>query len=305
MNEINVLVEQKNGVLEFNFDEIKAALTEQMNIYNSLVFTEEQKAEAKKDVATLRKLKTAIDTKRKDVKKSFMQPYDEFESKVKELTALIDEPINLINKQVTEFDAKVKAEKQEKIKEAYAEVIGDMAEVLTLDKIYKKEWENVATSLKSIKQDIENAKFHYEQDIAMLENFNTDCIDKAKAMYISNGYNINPVIAYIQQYEQQKKEVLEREQARKEAEEKRLEEEKRKAEEQKAEEQAKPVEQEQGGFIMPEDDVKAFENIHDEEPQGFNVEPKLTVIFTVTGTQEQIDILRQYIRTTFTEYSEV
>ena len=55
---------------------------------------------------------------------------------------------------------------------------------------------------------------------------------------------------------------------------------------------------------MPEDDVKAFENIPDEEPQGFNVEPKLTVIFTVTGTQEQIDILRQYISTTFAKYRE-
>ena len=37
--------------------------------------------------------------------------------KVKELTALIDQPIALIDKQVSEFEAKQKAEKQEKIKE--------------------------------------------------------------------------------------------------------------------------------------------------------------------------------------------
>lgn len=57
MQEINLLVEQKNGSIETNFEEIKAALAAGLEEYKGMVFTAESQPEAKRTVASLRKLK--------------------------------------------------------------------------------------------------------------------------------------------------------------------------------------------------------------------------------------------------------
>ena len=41
MQEISVSVEQKNGVIGFNFEEIKTQLEAEMKIYKGMVFTED------------------------------------------------------------------------------------------------------------------------------------------------------------------------------------------------------------------------------------------------------------------------
>lgn len=270
MNEIEVLVKQENGVLDFNFEQIKEQLEAEMKLYSSLVFTEDQKTTAKKDIANLRKLKTAIDAKRKEVKKSFMKPYDNFDGKVKELLALIDQPIALIDKQVADFEAKQKAEKQEKIKETFAEVIEDN-DFITLESIYKKEWENVSTSMKSIKADMVEKIFSIKQDLQTIEAFGSDACEKAKATYLSNGYNLALCIQYIQQYEQQKKEIEERERIRKEQEAKRLEEQ-RIAEEKRAQEEEQRRLEEQRIAEMKAQEPEQNQGFAVEEPQGFVVD---------------------------------
>lgn len=57
MQEINLLVEQKDGSIETNFEEIKAALAAGLEEYKGMVFTAESQPEAKRTVASLRKLK--------------------------------------------------------------------------------------------------------------------------------------------------------------------------------------------------------------------------------------------------------
>lgn len=86
MNEMIVSVEQTNGILNIsNYDEIKANVQASMELYKTMVFTEDTLIEAKSTVATLRKLSKCLDDKRKDVKRRYMLPYEEFEDKIKEL----------------------------------------------------------------------------------------------------------------------------------------------------------------------------------------------------------------------------
>lgn len=330
MNEIEVIVNQQNGIVNFNFEEIKAQLTAEMEVYRTLVFTEEQKPAAKKDIANLRKLKKAIDDKRKEVKKTFMVPYEEFEKQVKELTSLIDEPIALIDKQVTEFEENQRKEKVQKINELYSEVVADKEVEVPLHKIYKKEWENITTSMKSIKQDMEDALFRIKTDLETIEGFGSDAGDRAKEMYMQNGYSLAPCIQHIQQYEQQKKEFEEKERIRREQE--RLAEEKRKHDEEiarlereKAEEIARLEQEKAAGQEEPQETVEEPQGFTfneepqgfdfptepqgfalDEEPQGFvfDEEPKKTVSFTVTGTDSEIQTLRDYISYIFKDFEE-
>lgn len=277
---MDIITKQTAGVVSFNFEEIKAELEKQMQVYSSLVFTEEQKAVAKKDLADLRKLKKAIDTKKKEVKTSYMKPYTDFEIKIKELLQLIDEPIALINQQVAEFDKKQKEEKKAKIIEAYNEVIGENT-FITLESIYKTEWENVSTSMKSIKQDIAARISDITVDINTLATFNSDAFERAKDLYISNGYNLAPAIQHIQQYELQKKEIIEKEQERKEE-----------GEQLKGQMNIPdfPETLPTGGFVIP--------------PVG-EATPKAIVNFQITATHEQLADLREFLITNNIEYKEI
>ena len=86
---LEVQISRNNGTIDFNFEDLKGALTAELELYKNLVFTEDTKADAKKTVAELRKLKKQISDKRIEVKKLYMQPYTDFEAKVKELDKLI------------------------------------------------------------------------------------------------------------------------------------------------------------------------------------------------------------------------
>ena len=114
MNELQVIVNQEIGHINFNYEEIREELQKRMDLYKDAVFTEDSKNIAKGEVAALRNMKAAIDQKRKDVKNQFMIPYNNFEKEAKELMALIDEPISLIDGQIKAFEEKRKAEKREK-----------------------------------------------------------------------------------------------------------------------------------------------------------------------------------------------
>ncbi|PWE85060.1 DUF1351 domain-containing protein [Agathobacter rectalis] len=103
---LEVQIERSNGAISFNFEDIKEALAAELELYKNLVFTEETKTDAKKTVAELRKLKKQINDKRIEVKKLYMQPYTDFEAKVKELDKLINEPITFISEQIDAFEQK-------------------------------------------------------------------------------------------------------------------------------------------------------------------------------------------------------
>lgn len=228
MNELKIA--QNNGKIEFNFEELKADLEKQLAAYTGLVFTEETVKEGKKSVAELNKLKKDISDRRIEVKKEHMKPYDEFEKKVKELGEMIDKPIFLIKDQLEDFEKRrIEARKQE-IQNIYTESISDMAEFLPLNRIYNSKWENATTSKKTIKEDIETKVLNTQNDLKIIKDMPTDATEKAIEAY-KTTLQLSDAITYINRYEQQKKDILERQ----EEERKRAEEEAQKAAEQKKE----------------------------------------------------------------------
>ena len=92
----------------WNKDEIKKAVISITEQYKGLAYTEEQLQEAKKDRAMLNAMKKDISDRRIQVKKALLEPYDVFESEVKEVVALIDEPIEMIGIQMEAYEEKVR-----------------------------------------------------------------------------------------------------------------------------------------------------------------------------------------------------
>lgn len=92
MNELILNIKQDPGVIELNFDEIEKALDEKLAEYRGAVFTEESKSVAKKEVASLRKFKSKFEDARKSVKREWMKPYDEFETRATQVIQVLLEP---------------------------------------------------------------------------------------------------------------------------------------------------------------------------------------------------------------------
>ena len=215
MKELEVIVKQNVGDIQFNYDEIKAELQARMELYKDAYFTEESKTIAKKEVAALRKMKDAIDRKRKDVKNQCLEPYKEFEDKAKELMYLIDEPIALIDGQVKAFEERRKQERRENIKSIYESLIGDMGEYISLEKIYNAKWENASTSMKSIKEEMEGLIFSSSMAVDTIRSMTSDKVEDA-LRYYKNTLDVAGAIKMINDYEHQKAEIMEREQKRRE-----------------------------------------------------------------------------------------
>lgn len=212
MQEINLLVEQKDGSIETNFEEIKAALAAGLEEYKGMVFTAESQPEAKRTVASLRKLKKAMNDRRIEIKKTFMMPYTNFEAQVKELDKLIDEPIDFISGQIEEFERRRVEAKKAMICEIYTGIMaehGTVMEYLPLDRIYDSRWENSTTTQKAITEAITAHVEHVEKDLDTIRAMESEFEDKGLAKYRAT-LELSDAITTMNQYQKQKEEILKR-----------------------------------------------------------------------------------------------
>lgn len=137
--------------LTFNYDELKKELTDKVEMYKTLVYTEEQIKEAKADRASLNKLKSALNDERIRREKEYMQPFNEFKSKVAEIIKIIDEPIAMIDTQVKGYEEKKKEEKREKIVELF-ESMENKPDWLKLEQVFQERFLNASFSMKTVEQ---------------------------------------------------------------------------------------------------------------------------------------------------------
>lgn len=168
--------------IEFNFDELKTELTKRLEKYQGLTYTEEMLKEAKADKAGLNKFKEAIETRRKEVKKLCLKPYEDFEAKVKELVSLIDEPILAIDTQLKDFEDKRISAKLVDITDLYNTIFEGWQDVIRLERLFNEKWKNATYSIKNIKTELEEALNKSKTDIQTLEDMNLSSEIKLKVM---------------------------------------------------------------------------------------------------------------------------
>lgn len=95
---------QELAPIQANLEQIKGYVQGVVAKYQNAAYTDEQMKLAKADRADLKRLKEDIDTKRKQVKSAWNAPYLEFESQIKAITALIDQPVALIDGQIKDWE---------------------------------------------------------------------------------------------------------------------------------------------------------------------------------------------------------
>lgn len=145
--EIRLVNPTEDGFLQ-KIDWNKAELEENVRsivaAYQGLVYTEDTVSDAKNDRAALRKLLNEIEDRRKLVKKKCMEPYEVFESDLKDVTALIKEQISIIDGQVKEYENSVKEEKKARLQDVYTEAIGELADRYSLEELRMQAYSNAS-----------------------------------------------------------------------------------------------------------------------------------------------------------------
>ena len=112
MKDMELITRQEPGLVEFyNFEDLKTILEAELVRYQNIAYSEDDLKEAMADQKKLKDLRKAIDDKRKEIKKIYMQPYEVVELQTKELIALIDEPLKAI---AAYLDSAKEAEKAKK-----------------------------------------------------------------------------------------------------------------------------------------------------------------------------------------------
>ena len=212
--------------IDFNFEQIKQELTEKVSKYETLQYGEEEVKEAKKDRAALNKLKTAIKDERLRREREYMKPFDEFKQKIAEIVTIIDKPINMIDKQLDEYEQKRKADKRVEIGSLWENM--EKPEWLVLSRIFDEKWLNATVTIKSVVADIDAKIAKINSDIETLnslEEFSFEAIDTYK-----RTLDLNMAIAEGKRLADIQKRKEEQAKAKAEAESKAKEQEQKKAE---------------------------------------------------------------------------
>lgn len=294
MNELSLVINQNPGSIDINFDALEEQLDKKLSEYKGAVFTESSKAIAKAEVASLRKLKKDIEDSRKAVKKKWMEPYEQFEKKMKSLSAKVDEPINAINEQVQAFEEKRKQEKRELIRNLYEDTLADYEDCrdyISLDKLYDSKWENASVSAKSIKKDMMERMSGIQTAVSSIKAMHSDKEEDALVLY-KQTLDLNRILQMISVYEQNKAEALKREEERRRQEEERriqAEIERAKMAEREAirrEEQIRKEEQEKAEEFIP---IPGPDPDIDDNNLPFEQPTTITAYYRVVATPEELE----------------
>lgn len=284
MNDLEVKVQQQPGKIICNFKEIKEALEIQMTAYTSLEITEEGQKEAKADLATLRKIRKAVDDQRKAVKNEFMTPYNEFEKEVKDILAVIDTPITMIDTKLKEFDERRIEEKQQHLHELYEEAVGEYADYLPYHMLASPKWNNATCKDSDIRFTISEAVLKVKTDISTIKMLGSEIEDKLLEAYKESGNNLQAAIQKHNDYNEAKKlaEIKV-----------------------KAEAEFEPHFEQDLTIAPPIDPVITFTDVKDASPVLYDrtTHSADTAIFIITG-ETNIQTVRDFLNLSNIEYEE-
>ena len=286
MNNTVAVITQESAKISCNFDQVEQAIKGTLAEFEGVVFTEDSKTYAKKQVASLRKQKKEFQENLRDAKNEYMAPWNEFETQAKNLIALYDKPINSINGQVQAFEEKRVREKKAEIEAAYNELVpDDLQDYIPLECIYGAKWDNATTNMKTVRKEISEAVTKTQSEISVISSMGSDKVQAALALYMANR-NLAAAVKYISDYEAKKKEILAQQEMREaeRAEALRREE----IEKIRREERARIAEEERIRNEAKREAVEEIKTVDEAAAAPLSGKQSMKVIYTVVATAEEI-----------------
>jgi len=136
-----------------NFDSLSQAVDDYASRYTNYVVSSANEKDAKDVRAELRKLSTALDEKRKEIKKDYNKPLDEFTGNIKALQARLGESISPIDAALKELEANEREARRVAVQALIVEMAPNY-EVHPEDIEIDSTWTNKSTTKKKIVEGI-------------------------------------------------------------------------------------------------------------------------------------------------------
>lgn len=136
-----------------NFDEMKQKLIDYAATYKDIVITEQTFKDDKKVRSQMRALKKQINDRRIAIKKDINKPLDEFESNVKELTTILDNVIDPIDKGIKFYDQEVKDKKKQHVIQLVADLT-DQNGLTVADIQFNNKWLNTTSTDRNVTEEV-------------------------------------------------------------------------------------------------------------------------------------------------------
>lgn len=198
-NDIATLsIEVIKGSVSFpEYDTLKKQALDVATFIRGIDVTEENIKDAKKVLANANKAVKEIEDRRISVKKSMLEPYDIFESKVKEIVSIVKEADTHVRSKVRELEERERQEKQAEIEEEWNKRTGtwEYKGFYTFDDFLDPRHLNKTATMKSIVADIESYIASKTEDLDFLR---TSFTDEHLTEYLQSGDDIKVVIKKIE-----------------------------------------------------------------------------------------------------------
>lgn len=279
--------------IEANFDKLHEFVAARVEVYKTMLVTEETVRNAAADRAMLRKLRDRIDQNRKEIKAECLRPADEFADGIKPTLAEIDAAVANIDEQVKKWEAVEVQKKMDELRAFFHEKnTGAGAEVADFDKIAAAhpKWKNKGYEVKAAQNDIMTELANIDRGMMALrgpgypENCRAAMIERFAVDYdLAAALNVYTQI--------QRREAMERARQEREAE--------RQAAEQRAREEAERAATQAVQTVQTAAQATEPASMQNEQPE------MLVRDFRVWATREQLNALGAFMKANGIKYGKV
>lgn len=185
MNELQIIRLENTDISGWDFSSLRAELQSRLDFYAGLVYTDETIKDAKKDRATLNKVKKVIEDARKAYKARCLAPYDALEPDMRSLVDMVEKQRSLIDSTLKEYEARQKQAKELEIKKFYdrkAIALGDLADRL-YPMILDSKWLNASSQRSRYEEEIIAAIASAAADIETVRAWGSPFVDTLIELY--------------------------------------------------------------------------------------------------------------------------
>lgn len=254
--------------VEDNILEAKTYALQLKDYYSTLIFNDDQIAEAKNERASINKIIKKIADYRKDIITEFKKPIELFETTAKETEKILKETADFVDIQVKDFENREKEEKRKQIEISFNQLIEDLKELVPINKLFDEKWLNKTVKLSAIEEEIKSKLDNIRSGLKAIEELHSEFELEIKNTFLQD-FDLSKAILKNTQLLERKEAFL------------------------KAEEKKEEIIQEK------------VETMLKEEVKEDALEPTLTYILKITGTLSKQRALKEFLELNNMTYERV
>lgn len=286
------------------YEELESTIKGYADKYRGLIFEEESIAGAKAIRAEMNGVIKSLDNKRKEVKKAYNKPLNDFENQIKELLNQIKEVNEPIDAGIKEVELKQREDKQKEIEKQVDERLKEESDYVKSEFSYDSRWPNKTYTIKKVADEVETQvaalvaeekQIKANQDIITNYCKAVDVEPNGWVSLLNTGHTAPEVMKMI---DNSLKEEKVRKQAELERKAKLEEELAYKKEQQRIKEESyveTSIESLEDPLSFMEDDLDFLNEPPFESSEVEQAKP-YTVTLELTGTMDQLEKLNEYIK---------